>query len=138
MHSVYRQTAPPRFPVPDVDPRPGGSGELLAAVARVARGWLTQIDSHDPHREQIRRISIMADDLAAHGTSSPSAIAAIRTVLCANCHRLDAAPWDCSGQGLDRCPLLTGASQSRTSLGTAPADPAATLTTNSRETRGKE
>lgn len=138
MHSVYLKASAPRSTLPEANLRKGDPAEQLFAVARVTRDWLSRIERHDPHREQVQRISILAEDLAARGTPSPPAIDAIRAMLCANCRRLDAAPSECSGQALERCPLLTGAIQLRADRGKALADPGGAMPMNSRHTRRGE
>ena len=106
MQFVYLESTGSRPRTPDIESRPGDQVERLRAVARVARTWLERIGTHDPHREQVQRMGILAEDLAERGSPTPSAIAAIRAMLCANCRRLAVAPGDCSGQTFERCPLL--------------------------------
>lgn len=109
MRSVYQQAAGGRSLEPETDLWPGDRRAQMLAVARLTRSWLERIGTLDPHREQVLRMGLLAEDLAAGGSPSPSAIAAIRAMLCANCRRLGAAPDGCSGQVLERCPLLAKA-----------------------------
>ena len=95
-----------RLPGSETGLRPDEHVARLLAVAKVARTWLERIQTHDPHREQVQRMGILAEDLAGRGSPTPSALAAIRAMLCANCRRLDGFQGDCSGQVLERCPLL--------------------------------
>lgn len=107
MHSVYQQLSWRNSLSSATEEPAGDRSAQLRGVANLTRTWLERIVGHDPQREQLMRLGALADELADHGTPSPSAIGAIRAMLCANCRRLDAAQGRCAGQTLERCPLLT-------------------------------
>lgn len=109
MHSIYLQATGQRSKELETDVWPGDRRAQVLAVARLTCSWLERIGTLDLRREQVSRLGLMAEDLAAGGSPSPSAIAAIRAMLCGNCRRLGAAPGGCSGQVLERCPLLAKA-----------------------------
>lgn len=104
MQSVYRQTAKDTGP-PAAD-AVAGSKDLLQAVWWQSRRWVERIAVTDPQRVKLIQLGILTDDLVRVGDYSPAAMTTVRTLLCANCRRLNAAHEKCAGQSLDRCPLL--------------------------------
>lgn len=106
MHSVYLKSTPRGAGPAAADATATDRQALLAGVARLGRLWLERIPAADPQREHLIRMDILAESLMKTGDRSPAAMTTVRMLLCANCRYLDAAPQDCAGQALDRCPLL--------------------------------
>lgn len=85
----------------------GGSQHLLEAVLRVCRKWLQHLPAHDPRRQNLDVMAILAKDILESGDYSlHEAMTTARALLCTNCRRLNAAPDQCAGRSLDRCPLV--------------------------------
>ncbi|MCM2307390.1 MAG: hypothetical protein NDI91_07965 [Sulfuritalea sp.] len=106
MYSVYLKSTPGGARPSAVDAKATARQDLLAGVARLGRMWLSQIPAADPQREHLIRMGILAESLMKNGDHSPAAMRTARMLLCANCRYLGAAPKECAGQALDRCPLL--------------------------------
>ena len=88
----------------------GGSHHLLQKVVRLSQQWVDHVHVQELQREGILHLGYLAEELIRNGNSSLVAMTQLRTLLCGNCRRLNAAQGQCSGQPLDRCPLLKGAS----------------------------
>ncbi len=116
MLSVYLQTSSDTAPLPSADAvataadGADGSHHLLQEVVRLSRQWVDQLHVQNLHREGILHLGNLAEDLIRNGQASLFAMTQLRTLLCGNCRRLNAAQGQCSGQSLDRCLLLKGAS----------------------------
>lgn len=52
----------------------------MPGVARLTRSWPERIGTLDPHREPVLRMGLPAENLAAGGSLSPSAVAAIAAI----------------------------------------------------------
>jgi hypothetical protein len=111
MLSVYRQTSSDTTPSPPaVAVATGGSPHLLHKVFRLSRQWVEHIPVHDLQREAILHLGNLAEDLIRNSNTSLLAMAQLRALLCGNCRHLNAAQGLCSGQSLEHCLLLNGAS----------------------------
>ena len=116
MLSVYLQTSSDTTPsssaysVATAANGADGSHHLLQEVVRLSRQWVDHIHGQDLQREGILHLGNLAEELIRNGQASLYAMAQLRTLLCGNCRRLNAAQGQCSGQSLDRCQLLKGAS----------------------------
>lgn len=89
------------------DRTPSGSQHLLEAVLQVCREWLQHLSAHDRRRENLDVMAILAKDILESGDYSlHEAMTTARALLCTNCRRLNAAPDQCAGRSLDRCPLV--------------------------------
>ena len=108
MQSVYQQTSQDASQVPPANSVAGRSQGLLEAVLRVSQEWVERLPVHDPEREAAIRLAMLTEDLVRTGDRSPRALSHVRSLLCSNCRRLNAAQGKCSGQALDRCLLLNG------------------------------
>lgn len=99
--------SPASDPLPSFDSKSRGSKDLLQGVLQVFGKWLENLPAHDPQRENLDAIAVLIKDILESGDYSlRDAMTTARALLCTNCRRLNAAPDQCSGRPLDRCPLL--------------------------------
>jgi hypothetical protein len=109
MLPVDRTIAPDSEPLPATDGTPGGREDLLERALQVCRMWLQHLPAHDPRRENLDAMAILVKDIIESGDYSlRDAMTTARALLCTNCRRLNAAPEQCAGRSLDRCPLVKG------------------------------
>lgn len=86
-----------------------GSKILLQGSLKLCRKWLEHLPAHDRRRENLNITERFVEDLLESDDDYlDHAMANARALLCVNCRRLNAAPEQCSGPSLDRCPLLKG------------------------------
>lgn len=98
---------PASDPLPTFDSTSRGSKDLLKGALQVCRKWLEHLPAHDPRRENLDAMAILVKDILESGDYSlHDAMTTARALLCTNCRRLNAAPDQCAGRSLDRCPLV--------------------------------
>jgi len=107
MQSVYLQSSP-NTALPPLSADGVASEHLLHAIWWISRHWVERLAVDAPPRKNLIFLGILTDDLVRAGDYSVDAMTTVRALLCTNCRRLDAAHGKCSGQPLDRCPLLNG------------------------------
>lgn len=96
-------------PLPAIDSTSSGSKDLLQGVMQVFSKWLEHLPVHDPRFKRLNATEILFKDMLESGAySGIYVMTTAHALLCTNCRRLDAAPEECSGRSLDRCPLLNG------------------------------
>lgn len=96
-------------PLPVTDGTSGGIKDLLQGALQVFQKWLEHLPAHDPQRKNLNATKILVKDILDSGDYSEiDSRTTVRALLCTNCRRLDAAPEECSGRPLDRCPLVRG------------------------------
>jgi hypothetical protein len=109
MLPVDQTIAPDSEPLPATDGTPGSSKDTLERVLQVCRMWLQHLPANDPRRENLDAMAILVKDIIESGDYSlRDAMTTARALLCTNCRRLNAAPEQCAGRSLDRCPLVKG------------------------------
>lgn len=90
-----------------VDSTPSLSQHLLEEILQVCRKWSERLPAHDHRRTNLNVMEVLVKDILESGDYSvPDAMTTARALLCTNCRRLNAAPEQCAGRSLDRCPLL--------------------------------
>ena len=98
---------PATGPLPVLGSTSRGSKDLLQGVLQINRKWLEQLPVHDPRRESLNVMAGVVKDIVQSGDYSlHDAMTTARALLCTNCRRLNAAPDQCAGRSLDRCPLV--------------------------------
>lgn len=98
---------PASDPLPTFDSTSRGSKDLLQGALQVCRKWLEHLPVHDPRRENLDVMAILVKDILESGDYFlHEAMTTARALLCTNCRRLSAAPDQCAGRSLDRCPLV--------------------------------
>ena len=98
---------PASCPLPTFDGKSRGSKDLLHGALQVCRKWLDHLPAHDPRHENLDVMTILVKDILESGDYSlHDAMTTARALLCTNCRRLKAAPDQCAGRSLDRCPLV--------------------------------
>jgi hypothetical protein len=105
MQSVY-QAATNTDPLAVGDSPASCSQSILQEVLRVSREWLERLHVPSKERAAVQHLASLAEDLVGDAHASPLAMAQVRALLCGSCHHLNAAHGQCSGQSLERCPLL--------------------------------
>lgn len=111
MLPVDQTIAPDSEPLPATDGTPRDSEDLLQGALQVFRMWLQHLPAHDPRRENLNATVFLVRDIIESGDYSlHDATTTARALLCTNCRRLNAAPEQCAGRSLDRCPLVKGIS----------------------------
>lgn len=83
----------------------GGDEHVLEGILHLSRAWAERLAAHDPQRENLARIEMLAGHLL-EGDASASAMAYVRVLLCITCRRLNAVQGQCFGRSLDRCLML--------------------------------
>lgn len=107
MPVIDAQIFPASDSLPAFDGAPRSSKDLLQGALQVCRMWLEHLPAHDPRRENLDATAILVKDIIESGDYSlHDAMTTARALLCTNCRRLNAAPEQCTGQPLDRCPLV--------------------------------
>jgi hypothetical protein len=98
---------PASDPLPSFDNKSRGSKDQLQGVLQVCGKWLENLPAHDPRRENLDVMAVLIKDIIESGDYSlRDAMTTARALLCTNCRRLNAAPDQCAGRSLDRCPLV--------------------------------
>lgn len=99
-----------------IDPLPSGAPAGVAAgshprwetVLRLLRRWLKEHPARDAGRASLFIGEMLIEELMRTNDYSSDAAVSGCAILCVNCRRLDASQGKCSGQPLNRCPLLKG------------------------------
>jgi hypothetical protein len=78
----------------------------LKSVMAVSRAWLDESNPGCAEYRTAQQLSQLAGDLIKTNNTAPQAIVNVRSLLCANCRRLNASQGHCSGVSLERCHLL--------------------------------
>lgn len=81
---------------------------LLKDALKLCQQWMERFPVDDPERRNLVCLQMSLGYLINSGEPSALDMSNIRALLCTNCRRISAAQGRCSGQPLNRCPLLNG------------------------------
>lgn len=76
------------------------------SVLEVLRDWQRGRSPYDEHRAHLALAEDSIEDLDLRNDYSDGAKTVGRALMCVNCRRLNASQGRCSGQPLEKCPLL--------------------------------
>ncbi len=108
MESTPPPASPDASQAAPVDCAANDSKRLLEDALKLCQQWMERFPVDDPGRRNLVCLQMSLGYLVNGGEPSALDMSNIRALLCSNCRRISAAQARCSGQPLNRCPLLSG------------------------------